>query len=152
MIMGSLIAALAFNVTRLGNAHAIGVPLGAKYNIPHGEINAILLPWVMQYNLPACPEKFAEIAEIFGEDTFGLTPMEAAQKSVIAIRALLRDIGIKHGLRKWNVKENELAEVMARSIKSDNVKSNPRRTKEADLIQICMDAMDGVGDCDYDCE
>ena len=148
MIMGSLIAALAFNITRLGNAHALAIPLGIKYHIPHGEVNAILLPWVMQYNLPACPEKFIEIAELFGEDTCCLTPMEAAQKSVKAIKALLRDIGIKQGLKKWNVKENELAEIVAKAVKSDNVKSNPRKTKEADLIQICMDAMDGVGECD----
>jgi len=148
MIMGSLIAALAFNITRLGNAHALAIPLGIKYHIPHGEVNAILLPWVMQYNLPACPEKFIEIAELFGEDTCCLTPMEAAQKSVKAIRALLRDIGIKHGLKKWNVKENELAEIAAKAVKSDNVKSNPRRTKEADLIQLCIDAMEGVGECD----
>jgi len=152
MMMGSLLAALAFNVTRLGNVHAISVPLGIKYNIPHGEINAILLPWVMQFNLSACPEKFIEIAELFGEDTCCLTTMEAAQKSVKAIKTLLRDIGIKHGLKKWNVKENELAEIMARSIKSDNVKSNPRKSKEADLIQLCMDAMDGVGDCDCECD
>ena len=148
MIMGSLIAALAFNITRLGNAHALAIPLGIKYNIPHGEVNAILLPWVMQYNLSACPDKFIEIAKLFGEDTSGLAPMEAAQKSVKAIKALLRDIGIKDGLKKWNVKEDELAEIAAKAIKSDNVKSNPRKTKEADLIQLCIDAMNGVGDYD----
>ena len=145
MIIGSLIAALAFNITRLGNAHALAIPLGIKYHIPHGEVNAILLPWVMQYNLPACPEKYIEIAKLFGEDTCGLTPMEGAQKSVKAIKELLRDIGIKDGLKKWNVKENELAEIAAKAVKSDNVKSNPRKTKEADLIQLCLDAMNGVG-------
>jgi len=150
MIMGSLIAALAFNITRLGNAHALAIPLGIKYHIPHGEVNAILLPWVMRYNLPACPDKYAEIAKLFGEDTCCLTPMDAAQKSVKAIRALLRDIGIKHGLKKWDVKEDELAEIAAKAVKSDNVKSNPRKTKEADLIQLCIDAMDGVGECDCD--
>lgn len=151
MIMGSLIAALAFNVTRLGNAHALAIPLGIKYHIPHGEVNAILLPWVMQYNLPACPEKYAEIARLFGEQTCCLTPMEAAKKSVKAIKTLLRDIGITDGLKKWNVKESELAEIAAKAVKSDNVKSNPRKTTEADLIKICMAAMDGVGESDCSC-
>ena len=148
MLMGSLIAALAFNITRLGNAHALAIPLGIKYHIPHGEVNAILLPAVMQYNLAACPEKYIEIAELFGEDTCCLTTMEAAQKSVKAIKALLRDIGIKHGLKKWNVKEDELAEIAAKAVKSDNVKSNPRKTKEADLVQICINSMNGVGESD----
>jgi len=156
LMMGSLIAALAFNITRLGNAHALAIPLGITYHIPHGEVNAILLPWVMQYNLPACPEKYAEIATLFGENVCGLTPMEGAQKSVHAIKALLRDIGIKDGLKKWKVDRAGLEAIAARAVKSDNVKSNPRKTKEADLIKICMDAMDGVGNeagnCTCECE
>jgi alcohol dehydrogenase len=145
MIMGSLIAALAFNITRLGNAHALAIPLGIKYHIPHGTINAILLPWVMEYNLPAIPDKFVEIAQIFEEDIHGLTRMEAAKKSVKAVKELLRDIGITDGLRHWKVLESELPEIAAKAIKSDNVKSNPRKTTEADLVQICINAMDGVG-------
>jgi len=148
MLLGSMVAALAFNITRLGNAHALAIPLGIKYHIPHGEVNAILLPAVMQYNLAACPDKYIEVAKLFGEETCGLPPMEAAQKSVKAVRALLRDIGIKQGLKKWNVKESELAEIAAKAIKSDNVRSNPRKTKEADLIQICIDSMNGVGESD----
>jgi alcohol dehydrogenase len=144
MIMGSLIAAMAFNITRLGNAHALAIPLGIKYHIPHGTINAILLPWVMEYNLPAAPDKFIEIAKIFGENVHGLTQMEAARKSVKAVKELLRDINITEGLKKWNVVESDLPEIAAKAIKSDNVKSNPRKTTEGDLIQICLNAMDGV--------
>jgi alcohol dehydrogenase len=148
MIMGSLLAALAFNITRLGNAHALAIPLGIQYHIPHGLVNAILLPAVMEYNLPACPDKFIEIAKLFGEDVSGLTQMEGARRSVRAVKALLRDIGIKEGLKKWNVTENELAEVTAKAVKSDNVKSNPRKTTEADLARICLDSMEGVGERD----
>jgi alcohol dehydrogenase len=144
MIMGSLLAALAFNITRLGNAHALAIPLGIKYHIPHGTVNAILLPWVMEFNLPAAPEKYIEVAKIFGENVQGLTQMEAARKSVKAVKELLKDIGITEGLKKWNVAESELPEIAARAVKSDNVKSNPRRTGEADLIQICVNAMNGV--------
>jgi alcohol dehydrogenase len=145
MIMGSLIAALAFNITRLGNAHALAIPLGIKYHIPHGTINAILIPWVMEYNLPAAPDKFIEIAKIFGENIEGLTQMEAAKKSIKAVKELMRDIGIIEGLKKWKVQESELPEIVAKAIKSDNVLSNPRKTTEADLTQICINAMDGVG-------
>jgi alcohol dehydrogenase len=144
MIMGSLLAALAFNITRLGNAHALAIPLGIKYHIPHGTVNAILLPWVMEFNLSAAPEKYIEIAKIFGEDVQGLTQMEGAKKSVKAVKDLLRDIGITEGLKKWKVDEAGLPEIAAKAVKSDNVKSNPRKTNEADLIQICINAMDGV--------
>ncbi|MDR2095812.1 MAG: iron-containing alcohol dehydrogenase [Treponema sp.] len=144
MIMGSMLAAMAFNITRLGNAHALAIPLGIKYHIPHGRVNAILLPWVMEFNLPAVPEKYIEIARIFGEKVQGLTEMEAAKKSVKAVKELLRDIGITEGLKKWNVAESELPEIAAKAVKSDNVKSNPRKTNEADLIRICINAMNGL--------
>lgn len=144
MIMGSLLAALAFNITRLGNAHALAIPLGITYHIPHGTVNAILLPWVMEFNLPAAPEKYIEIARIFGEDLRGLTQMEAAGKSVKAVKELLRDIGITEGLKKWKVAESGLPEIAARAVKSDNVRSNPRKTVEADLVRICINAMNGL--------
>jgi len=144
MIMGSLIAAMAFNITRLGNAHALAIPLGITYHIPHGVVNAILLPWVMEFNLPASVDRHIEIARIFGENVEGLPPMEAAAKSVKAVKSLLRDISITQGLRDWKVTEDGLAQIAAKAIKSDNVRSNPRRTTEADLIRICQNAMEGV--------
>jgi alcohol dehydrogenase class IV len=74
MLMASLIAAMAFNSTRLGLAHALALPLGAHFQIPHGTVNAILLPEVMQYNVIGNPMKYAEIAAIFGEKAESASP------------------------------------------------------------------------------
>ncbi len=81
MLLASLIAAMAFNSTRLGLAHALAIPLGAHFKIPHGTVNAILLPEVMKFNVIGNTKKFAEIASIFGVDTYQLTEREAAEKS-----------------------------------------------------------------------
>lgn len=144
MIMGSLIAAMAFNITRLGNAHALAIPFGAHFGIPHGVVNAILLPWVMEYNLPAATEKYIEIARIFGESVDGLAPDEAAAKSVVAVKKLLVDIGLSEGLDAWKVTEKVLPKIAEEAVKSGNVPVNPRLTKVDDLIAIAKNALHGI--------
>ncbi|MGI6083952.1 MAG: iron-containing alcohol dehydrogenase [Acetivibrionales bacterium] len=144
MQMASLIAALAFNVTRLGNAHALVMPLGSRFGVPHGEGNAILLPHVMEFNYLAAPKQHIEIARLFGENTEGLPESEAAYLAVIAVKKLLRDIGITHGLSKYGVREEHLADIAKEAYTSGNVPVNPRNTTVDDLVSICRKACDGI--------
>lgn len=144
MLMGSHIAALAFNVTRLGLAHAFASPLGANFHIPHGLANAIVLPHVMEFNVMATPEKYAQIAEIFEEDITGLSKMEAGMKAVEAIKKLMKDIGIVEGLKDYGVKMEDLQKLAEESYTSGNVAVNPRKSTVNDLIKILEKAMDGL--------
>src|SRR3546814_5616793 len=64
MLLASTIAAMAFNNTRLGLVHAFAMPLGEQFHIPHGLVNAIMLPAVMRFNLTGNLKKYARIAEI----------------------------------------------------------------------------------------
>lgn len=144
MIMGSLIAAMAFNVTRLGNAHALAAPLGVNFNIPHGICNAILLPHVMEFNYLASPHKHIEIAKIFDEKVEGLPESEAAHLAVFAIKKLMRDIDIVSGLSDYGVMESDLMEIAKEAHSSGNVKVNPRVTSVDNLIKILTMAMRGL--------
>lgn len=72
MAMASLQAGLAFSNAILGAAHAISHAIGGRFPLPHGEINAILLPHIMDFNFIAVPKRFTEIAEIMGIDTRGI--------------------------------------------------------------------------------
>ena len=144
MLMASLLAAFAFNITRLGLAHALAIPFGAHHHIPHGNVNAILLPWVMEYNLPASTDKYIEIAKIFGEDVEGLSPMDGARKSVEAILKLNLDIGITEGLKDYGVKEEDLQMIAEEGYKSGNVLVNPRSSRVEDLVSISKKAMEGI--------
>jgi len=137
MLYASTIAALAFNVTRLGIAHALASPLGAHFSVPHGIANAILLPHVMEYNLIGAPEKFAEIAVIFGENISHLPPMEAARKAVDAVAKLLEDIGITDKLSSYGATEEKLQPVVEEAITSGNIAVNPRQPSKEDLLEIC---------------
>lgn len=48
-------------------------PLGARFDVPHGVANALLLPIVMEFNLPAAKEKYGDIARAMGVDTTGMS-------------------------------------------------------------------------------
>ncbi len=87
-------AGLAFNSAQLGNAHSLAHALGAIYSMPHGNANAIMLPYVMLKNKPAVPELMAEIAEAMGVDTAGLSVDDAAEKAVGAVKILMDSIGV----------------------------------------------------------
>ncbi|TXH15598.1 MAG: iron-containing alcohol dehydrogenase [Gammaproteobacteria bacterium] len=133
MLLASTIAAMAFNSTRLGLAHAFAMPLGSRFHIPHGLANAIMLPTVMRFNLPGNLAKFARIAQIFGERTEGLGLREAAQRSVSAIEQLQADIGITQKLGDFGMTEADLHDVAAEAMLSGNVAVNPRQPTLQDM-------------------
>jgi alcohol dehydrogenase len=133
MLLASTIAAMAFNSTRLGLVHAFAMPLGAKFGIPHGLVNAIMLPEVMRFNHLANPRKFARIAEIFGEKTAGLSVEEAAALSVSAIEKLKLDVGITAKLSNFGVTEARFDEIVDEAMLSGNVPVNPRQPTNDDM-------------------
>lgn len=63
MAMASLQAGLAFSNAILGAAHALSHAIGGRFPLPHGEINAILLPYVMDFNYIAAPKRFIDMAD-----------------------------------------------------------------------------------------
>lgn len=60
--------------------------LSGFYDTPHGIANAIMLPWVMEYNATACPERFAHIAAAMGKPVSGLSVTDTADKAIAAVK------------------------------------------------------------------
>jgi alcohol dehydrogenase len=98
MCYAQYLAGMAFNNASLGHVHAMAHQLGGFYDLPHGECNAILLPHVSNFNLIAKMDRFVKIATLMGENVDGLSPREAAERALVAIRKLSTDIGIPAGL------------------------------------------------------
>jgi alcohol dehydrogenase len=141
MAYAEYLAGMAFNNASLGYVHSMAHQLGGFYNLPHGVCNAILLPAVSQYNLIACPQRFADIAVALGENVQGLSVVEAAQKAIDRIRTLSASIGIPTGLKALNVKEADL-KVMAENAKKDACQfTNPRKATLEQVIDIFKAAM-----------
>ena len=89
VMLGSTLAGLITQAGS-GSAHGMGTPLGANFHVPHGTSVGIMLPYVMEYNIPACPERYRDIAAALGEKVDGLSVMEAAQKAPEAVKRMLR--------------------------------------------------------------
>jgi alcohol dehydrogenase class IV len=117
-------------------AHA----LGGHFDTPHGIANALLLPYVMEFNLEAVPEKFREIAEAMGENVDGLSVKKAAQKSVEAVKVLMKDLGLSTRLREVGIDPAKFPQLVEDSMKSANLLQNPRSAAVNDILQLFQKA------------
>ncbi|WP_053362583.1 iron-containing alcohol dehydrogenase [Bacillus sp. FJAT-27251] len=144
MLVASMLAGAAFSQSRLGNVHAISHTLGGVFNIAHGIANATLLPFVMKYNLPACPEKMANIAKALGEDIHGLSVKEAAELAIEAVKRLNKSLGIPSNIKDLGVSLDVLPKLVEDSMRSGNVLINPRLTTADDIKGIIENAYNGI--------
>ncbi|WP_042346961.1 iron-containing alcohol dehydrogenase [Bacillus massiliigorillae] len=144
MLMGSLLAGLAFNNTRLGNCHALSHPVSAIYDVPHGVANSILIPHIMEFNMLAVPELFSDIAVDMGENLTGLTLMGRAQAAVNAVKTLSKDINIPSDFSHYHVDESQLDRMTVDALASGNIAVNPRKTSYQDVVELYKKTMGGV--------
>jgi len=140
MLQAALLAGVAFNSAFLGLAHAIASPLGAHFHTPHGLANAVMLPYVMEFNLPAAVGKYAAIATALGLGTPGEHPRRLAEKTVDAVTELARDINIPVHLRDIGAKEESLPLVAKDALKSIQLKFNPRFASEREILSLLLNA------------
>ncbi len=136
MLLASMIAALAFTRTRLGNVHAMALPLGAHFDIAHGVATGLLLPYVMEWNLIACLDTYPQIASALGEPVEGLAPREASAAAVDAVRQLAQDVGIPERLRDVGVTREAIPALADDAMKSGNILVNPRLTRREDIVHL----------------
>ncbi|MBP1720757.1 MAG: alcohol dehydrogenase, class [Deltaproteobacteria bacterium] len=137
MLLGSLYAGLGLANAGVGAAHSLSYPLGGKYGISHGVANTLMLPRVMDFNVPSAQEKFAVIAEIMGESTEGLPLREAAYLAVDAVESLIEDCGIFTTLRELGVPEEdfpELARIALTVVRP--LENNPRKVTFEQAVEI----------------
>ena len=94
MMYAQYIAAQAFNSGGLGIIHSISHAVSAFYDSHHGLNNAVALPRVWEFNLPARYERFADIAVAMGVDTHGMTKVQASEAALEAAIRLIKDVNI----------------------------------------------------------
>ena len=141
MLMASMLAGIAFSQTRLGNVHAMSHAVGGHFGTHHGLANAILLPYVMEYNLSSRIEKFAAVANALGEDTDDLNPHDAAWLAIEQVRQLNDDLGIPHKLGEVGVRANAIKSMARGAMASGNVAVNPRKTGLDDFEALFKEAI-----------
>ena len=140
MMMGAMLAGYAFTSASLGISHCMAHPLGAQYQVPHGVANALCLPVVMEFNMGAWPERYADIAGFFGEDTCGMSVREAAKTGVRCVYELLEDMPIRP-LESFGVTEGSLERLADDAMLGGDRPNNPRMTTKEDFIQLYRKVM-----------
>lgn len=136
MALAQYIAAQAFSNVGLGLVHGMAHPMGSLHDIPHGVANALLLPTIMEFNMPTRIEKYGVIAQHMGVDTTGMTPEEAAQAAVDAVRALSIRVGIPQHLSEIGITEADIPALAAQAITDVCTPGNPRDVTEAEIIEL----------------
>jgi alcohol dehydrogenase class IV len=141
MHLASLLAGMAFSNAGLTAVHALEYPVGVATGCTHGAGNGLLLPYVMAYNVPACPERLATVARLLGEEVGGLPIRDAAFRAAEAVQRLKEDIGIPLDLRTLGVQESDLrplAEATAQITRL--LQANPRPLDTDALEEILRQA------------
>lgn len=142
MVQASCSTGIGMSNGGLGLVHGISHAVGATYDAPHGIVNAILLPYVLEYNWVANPKKFADIANALRVDTLGHTVEQAAKAGVDRVFELTSEVGIPSQLSEIGVKENDV-NMLAEMALSDELymQPNPRRATLDDIKAILHKAI-----------
>ena len=136
MATAQYIAGMAFSNVGLGLVHGMAHPLGAYYDIPHGVANALLLPFVMEYNKEAAKAKYRTIAEAMGVDTSSMSDDEAADAAVKAVKDLAIRVRIPQHLSEIGVPESGLPTLAQAAFNDVCTPGNPRQTNVEEILAI----------------
>jgi alcohol dehydrogenase class IV len=136
MLVASCMAGIGFHDAGLGAVHALANTLGAHYGVHHGTANALFLPYVIDFNLSAAPEKFARIATALGEDTAGLDLAAAAHLASVAVHRLAEQTGVPRKLGDVGVPDTAIDMLAEQAISQADLPGNPRTCSLADLKNL----------------
>lgn len=137
MALASTYGGMCLGCVNTAAVHALAYPLGGTFHVPHGIANSLLLPYVMEYNLPGSIEKYVSIALALGEHVEGLSRREAAAKAVRAVRTLAEDIGIPLTLGGLNIPRKDIPAMAKAALKVTRLlRNNPRPVTEKDACEI----------------
>ena len=138
--LGSMYGGMCLGPVNTAAVHALSYPLGVEYHIPHGLSNALLLPYVMEYNIEADASKYERIAEVLGAEKKA-SPKETALEGVKIMKQLIVDCGLPLTLEQAGVKEESIPLLAEGAIKVQRLlKNNIREIAVEDAVAIYQSA------------
>lgn len=138
MHIAQCLAGMAFSNALLGITHSMAHKTGAVFHIPHGQANAIFLPYVIQYNSKSCKERYAEIAKRL--DLKGETQDELVASLVSMIRDMNKALNIPLSMKEYGIKEGDFKAnveyVSHNAVLDACTGSNPRTIDDEIMIKL----------------
>lgn len=136
MALAQYIAGMGFSNVGLGIVHSMAHQLGAVYDTPHGVANALLLPYVLEFNGKECPKKFRDIAKAFKLDVDNLKDSDVVTKVVEEIRKLNRKLNIPQHIRDVGGKEEDIQLLAQKALADPCTGGNPREVTLSEFVEL----------------
>jgi alcohol dehydrogenase len=131
MLVGSVLAGIAFSHSNVGSVHCIAEALGGKYDTAHGVCNAVVLPAVKEYNMDYCQERYARIALAMGITSDSIE--KGARQAVEAVKQLAADVNLP-SFTSFGVKAEDIEELAYKSYVNGSNVDNPRPMNKDDYV------------------
>jgi alcohol dehydrogenase class IV len=134
--MGSLLGGFCLGPVNTAGVHALSYPLGSTFHLAHGLSNALLLPYVMEFNCVAAPARYADVAVALG-CTRDRHDIVTAANGIEKIKELISACGVPSKLSEVGIPQDAIPAMAADAMKITRLlKNNPRPITEADAIAI----------------
>ncbi len=140
MMLGSTIAGIAFGYADVASVHCMAEALGGRYDIAHGVANAILLPTVTKFNIPAATEKYARAALAMGIDIKDISAHDAAMQGADELQKLCLDVDIPKMNQIPEIKPEDFPALAKASEANVSNPSNPRPMTEKEYLKLFKEA------------
>jgi len=142
MLLGSLLAGQAFANSPVAAVHALAYPIGGHFHVPHGLSNALVLPHVLRFNLPAAASLYAEIATDAFPELSGVAEARRGEAFIEALAALSRELGVPQTLRDVGITADALDLLATDAMKQTRLLvNNPRELTLADARAVYAAAL-----------
>lgn len=144
MALGQYMTGMAFSNVGLGVVHGMAHPLSAFYDTPHGIANAVLLPYVMEFNASYTGTKYREIARAIGvKGVDEMKQKEYREAAINAVKKLSKAVGIPKTLKEIGVKKEDLEALTDAAMADVCTGGNPRPCTKALVFKVYEKAYNG---------
>ncbi len=141
MAYAQFLAGMAFNNASLGYVHAMAHQLGGFYDLPHGVCNALLLPYVQEYNAQVAAPRLKDVAKAMGVDVSAMSDEQGAAAAIKAIKELAAAVKIPENLTKIGVKAEDIPVLAENALKDACGFTNPKQATHEEICQIFTNAL-----------
>jgi alcohol dehydrogenase class IV len=144
MALGSLYGGLCLGPVNTAAVHALSYPLGGRYHVAHGHANAILLPHVVRFNIPAATARYAAVAIALGAES-AASDEATAEAGIAQLWQLIDGTGLEMSLSALGIDEKETPQLAAAGLSVTRLmKNNPRPMSQQDAEDIYRAAFRGA--------
>jgi alcohol dehydrogenase class IV len=136
MLLGAMLAGLAFANAPVAGVHALAYPVGARFHVPHGLSNSLVLPAVMNFNLEAATDLYAQLADVVLPGVKG-DRSDRAEALVRRMSALPQELLLPTRLSEVGINASDIPALAEDAMKQTRLLvNNPREITLADAMQI----------------